>query len=125
MPQKQPPATTAVCSALVVANVASTAGFGTVALGRSPALQATTPTRVTIQSTADTREGKLLITNSFERPAVDSERLFNNSRVGSRTKVTRDASSRLRRGTSSGSAHRESNPAAMLRRRGWAPAWFF
>src|ERR1700687_698780 len=86
MPQKQPPATMAVCSALVVANVASTAGFGTVALGRSPALQATTPTRVTIKSTADTREGKLLITNSFERPAVDSERLFN--RFDSGRKVT-------------------------------------
>jgi hypothetical protein len=67
MPQKQPPAATAVCSAWAVASVASTAGFGTVALGRSPALQATTPARATIKSTADTREAKLDIANSFDR----------------------------------------------------------
>src|SRR5882672_9820543 len=77
MPQKQPPARTAVCSDLAVASVASAAGLGTAA--RSPALQATTPTRVIINSRADTRAWKLDIgiTNSFNR-----------SRVGSRTKVT-------------------------------------
>src|SRR5713226_916670 len=88
MPQKQPPATTAVCSALVVANVASTAGLGMVAPGRSPALQATTPARATIKSTADTRERKLNIGNSLKRPVIDSERCFNRNRVGAGRKVT-------------------------------------
>src|SRR5580700_2784036 len=61
MPQKQPPATTAVCSPLLVAIGASTAGYGTAEVALSPALQAITPAKVTIKSAADMRE-RLLIT---------------------------------------------------------------
>src|SRR5260370_15184510 len=152
MPQKQPPATTAVRSALVVASVASTAGFGTVAPARSPALQATTPARITIKSTADMREGKLNTVNSFDRLGSRYRALLN--RVAPGIKVTnldcgapgvlarpgqgwgprwdgRDARrsivSLITRSlsTSSCSACRESNPAGMLRRRGSSAACFF
>src|SRR6266852_1847545 len=86
MPQKQPPAITAVCSALAVAIVASTAGLGMVAPGRSPALQATTPARITIKGPADTREGKLNMVNSFDRLSSRHRALLN--RVASGRKVT-------------------------------------
>src|SRR5271156_1977458 len=68
MPQKQPPATTAVCSPLGVEIAISTAGFGTAATGLSPALQAIAPATVSIKTTADMRE-KLVITNS-SRPSL-------------------------------------------------------
>src|SRR5580692_6767685 len=60
MPQKQPPATTAVCCVLLVAIGASTAGFGMAVIGLSPALQAIAPPSVTINRRVDARE-KLLI----------------------------------------------------------------
>src|SRR6266478_9199647 len=86
MPQKQPPAMTAVCSALAVASVASTVGLGMVAPGRSPALLATTPARITIKSPADTREGKLKMVNSFDRLGSRHRALLN--RVAAGRKVT-------------------------------------
>src|SRR5712691_2542934 len=64
IPQKQPPATTAVSSALVVAIGASTAGFGREVLARSPALQVVTPANVTVKNMTDNRENKLDITTS-------------------------------------------------------------
>src|SRR5260221_12043380 len=55
---------TAVCSDLVVAIVASTAGFGMEIPGWFPALQAITPANTTVNNTADQREDKLDITTS-------------------------------------------------------------
>src|SRR3982074_1331381 len=67
MPQKHPPATTAVCSPLLVAMSASTAGFGKAVIALSAALQLTTAKRVTIKSRIEMRE-KLPMTNSFSVP---------------------------------------------------------
>src|SRR6266849_3207738 len=95
MPQKQPLATTAVCSALAVASVASTAGLGMVAPGRSPALQATTPAKVTIKSTVDTRERKLDIDEllwSARRPRPAKTRLKGRARRPSSITLSPDSS---------------------------------
>src|SRR6266496_1731043 len=68
MPQKQPPATTAGCSALAVAIGASTDGLGTAVFARSPAMQADTPANVKSKTIVDKREKKLDITNPLVVP---------------------------------------------------------
>jgi len=69
MPQKQPPAITAVCWPLVDAIGTSTAGVGRVPFVLSPALHAVTPAHVSTKMTADKRETKLDITNSLAASA--------------------------------------------------------
>jgi len=67
-PQKQPPATTAVCSALLAAIGASTTGLGRVMFARSPALQAVAPANANVKIIAKKREKKLDITNPWSSP---------------------------------------------------------
>src|ERR1700676_2201662 len=64
MPQKQPPAITAVCSPLLLAIGASTAGFGTTLVALSPALQAIAPASTTIKAKIEKRERRPYIAES-------------------------------------------------------------
>jgi hypothetical protein len=61
------------------------AGFGTVLLARSSALQVVTPAKVNIKITADNREKKLDITNSLAIQAIPGASMV---RVRRRAKVT-------------------------------------
>src|SRR5580658_3247364 len=86
MPQKQPPAITAVCSPLVLATAASAVGLGTAAIVLSPAVQAIAPPSVSTNSSADMREKSVI---NSPQSLADVLRRLRLLRVARRMKVSR------------------------------------